>query len=166
MKKIALALALVLAASSVAWAETRTVYGRITHVEPIYSNVYVDVPQTVCYDIEVPVTGRTTASTGDVLAGAIIGGAIGNQFGGGSGKDAATVLGAIIGADVANKNGRSVVTGYRVERECSTQYVSDVQTEISGWTVYYRWNDITGSFNTNRDNYVVGDRIPLNVTVH
>jgi uncharacterized protein YcfJ len=166
MKKLALTLALVILSATVATAETRTVYGRVTHVEPIYTSTYVDVPETVCYDVEVPVTGRTSASTGDVLAGAIIGGAIGNQFGGGSGKDAATVLGAILGADVANKNGRSVVTGYRVERQCSTQYVSDIQNQISGWTVYYRWNDVTGSFNTNRDNYVVGDRIQLNVTVH
>ena len=43
------------------------------------------------------------ASTGDVLAGAIIGGVIGNQFGKGKGNDAATVLGAIIGADTQIK---------------------------------------------------------------
>jgi len=141
-----------------------TVYGRVTYVEPVYTNTYVDVPQTVCYDVQRPVTGRAPASTGDVLAGAIIGGAIGNQFGGGSGKDAATVLGAIIGADAANKNGRQVVTGYTVERQCETQYVSDVQSVISSWNVYYRWNGGAGSFNTVRDNYVVGDRIRLNVT--
>lgn len=36
------------------------------------------------------------------FGGALIGGAIGNQFGGGSGRDVATVLGAIIGASAAN----------------------------------------------------------------
>lgn len=163
MKYLAIALSLIAVPVN---AETVSVYGRITHVEPVYSNTYVDVPQTVCYDVEVPVTSRTRAGTGDVLAGAIIGGAIGNQFGGGSGKDAATVLGAILGADIVNKNGQQVVTGYRYERKCETQYVTDIQHNISGWTVYYRWNDITGSFNTARDNYVVGDRVLLNVTVH
>lgn len=163
MKYIAIALALVATPAS---AEKIAVYGRITHVEPVYSNTYVDVPQTVCYDIEVPVTGRIRSGTGDVLAGALIGGAIGNQFGSGSGNDAATVLGAILGADAASNHGRRVVTGYRYERQCETQYVTDVQETISGWTVYYRWNDLSGSFNTNRDNYVVGDRVLLNVTVN
>ncbi len=37
-----------------------------------------------------------------VFGGALIGGAIGNQFGGGSGQDIATVLGAIIGGSIAN----------------------------------------------------------------
>ncbi len=161
MKYLVTALALL--ATPVA---AETVFGRVTYVEPVYSNTYVDVPQTVCYDVEVPVTGRTQASTGDVLTGAIIGGAIGNQFGGGSGKDAATVLGAIIGADTANKAGRQVVTGYRVERQCKTEYVSDVQNVITAWTVYYRWGNGAGagSFVTNRDDYVVGDTIRLKVT--
>jgi uncharacterized protein YcfJ len=54
----------------------------------------------VCKDVRI----QGQSSTGDTLFGAIIGGAIGNQFGGGKGKDAATILGAIVGADVANKN--------------------------------------------------------------
>ena len=37
-----------------------------------------------------------------VFGGALVGGVIGNQFGGGSGRDIATVLGAIIGGNVAN----------------------------------------------------------------
>jgi outer membrane lipoprotein SlyB len=36
------------------------------------------------------------------FGGALIGGAIGNQFGGGSGRDVATILGAIIGGSTAN----------------------------------------------------------------
>lgn len=37
-----------------------------------------------------------------VFGGALVGGVIGNQFGGGSGRDIATVLGAIIGGNIAN----------------------------------------------------------------
>lgn len=37
------------------------------------------------------------------FGGAVLGGVIGHQFGGGSGQDVATVLGAIIGAGVANQ---------------------------------------------------------------
>ena len=36
------------------------------------------------------------------FGGALIGGVIGNQFGGGSGRDVATILGAIIGGSIAN----------------------------------------------------------------
>lgn len=39
------------------------------------------------------------------FGGALIGGVIGNQFGGGSGRDVATILGAIIGGSIAhNRN--------------------------------------------------------------
>lgn len=38
-----------------------------------------------------------------VFGGALIGGVIGNQFGDGSGQVAATILGGLIGASVANK---------------------------------------------------------------
>jgi len=37
-----------------------------------------------------------------VFGGALLGGAIGNQFGSGSGRDVATILGAVLGASAAN----------------------------------------------------------------
>jgi uncharacterized protein YcfJ len=148
------------------FANTTSVYGRITAVDPIYTDVVVDEPRSYCHTVEVPVYGRTQARPENVIAGAIIGGVIGNQFGNGSGQDLATVLGAIIGADHASRNGQHVVTGYRLEQQCRTEYVRHLRPEVSGWRVYYRWNDVTGNFVTNRDDYRVGDRIHLNVTVH
>jgi len=41
------------------------------------------------------------------FGGALIGGVIGHQFGGGSGQDVATVLGALIGAGIGNRHGDS-----------------------------------------------------------
>ncbi|MGS0675285.1 glycine zipper 2TM domain-containing protein [Shewanella sp. 0m-4] len=41
------------------------------------------------------------------FGGALIGGVIGHQFGGGSGQDVATVLGALLGAGVGNRYGDS-----------------------------------------------------------
>jgi len=38
------------------------------------------------------------------FGGALIGGVIGHQFGGGSGRDVATILGAMIGGSIANNN--------------------------------------------------------------
>jgi uncharacterized protein YcfJ len=140
------------------------VYGRVTRVEPIISETYVDVPRNVCYEVNVPVTRRTGATDADVIAGALIGGVIGNQFGGGSGKDAATVLGVILGANAGSKQTHQTVTGYRIEQQCATEYVTEVDSEITGWTVYYKWNNVRGSFETHRDDYFVGDRIRLNIT--
>lgn len=39
------------------------------------------------------------------FGGALVGGVVGHQFGGGSGQDVATVLGALIGAGVGNRYG-------------------------------------------------------------
>ncbi len=47
------------------------------------------------------------------FGGALIGGVIGNQFGGGSGRDAATILGAVLGGSMAhnrNNQPKKVVT--------------------------------------------------------
>ena len=41
------------------------------------------------------------------FGGAVIGGVIGHQFGGGSGKDVATILGAIVGSSMANNSHKS-----------------------------------------------------------
>ena len=81
-----------------------------------YKTVIEQTPYSVevCKDVQV----RGQASTGDTIFGAIIGGAIGNQFGGGKGKDAATILGAIVGADVANKNSNKPGS---VQRQCQIE---------------------------------------------
>jgi outer membrane lipoprotein SlyB len=51
------------------------------------------------------------------FGGALIGGVIGNQFGGGSGRDVATILGAVIGGSVANNRYKqtNIVTIHLVE---------------------------------------------------
>ena len=79
----------------------------------VYDHYKTVVNQTP-YHVEVCTPGHTTyndsASSADVLFGAILGGVIGNQVGGGSGKDAATILGAILGADITNKRHSGMVT--------------------------------------------------------
>ncbi len=58
------------------------------------------------------------------FGGALIGGVIGNQFGGGSGKDIATVLGAIAGGAMAKNHRQGKVVTIRlvelmIEVECA-----------------------------------------------
>ncbi|ALO33675.1 hypothetical protein CMT41_02310 [Colwellia sp. MT41] len=61
------------------------------------------------------------------FGGALIGGAIGNQFGSGSGRDIATVLGAVIGGSIANNRsqGKTVVihlVELMIELDCAEQH--------------------------------------------
>ena len=144
-------------------------YATITSVKPNYQNVQVPRYRTDCQVNQVPIYGTVKngqASTGDTLLGAIIGGAIGNQVGKGSGKDAATVLGAIIGADVANKKPRTSqqIIGYREEQTCNNVTYYETGEEIKNYTIRYEWRGIQGSTFTY-NNYRVGDRIPVEVTV-
>lgn len=58
------------------------------------------------------------------FGGALIGGVIGNQFGGGSGQDIATILGAVIGGSVANKHNQGKIVVHNlvelmIEVECA-----------------------------------------------
>jgi uncharacterized protein YcfJ len=91
-----------------------------------YKTVIEQTPYRVevCKDVQL----QGQASTGDTIFGAIIGGAIGNQFGGGKGKDAATILGAIVGADVANKNGKKP-GGTQRQCQVETRY-EETQREV------------------------------------
>jgi uncharacterized protein YcfJ len=78
-------------------------YATVLDSYPVYTERYVERYETVCYD---------AVYGGNALSGAIIGGLIGNQFGNGDGRDAMTVLGAIIGADMASRP----TVGQRCER--------------------------------------------------
>ena len=142
-------------------------YATITNVTPNYQTINTPTTQQVCNIVEVPVYGRAggQASTGDTLFGALIGGALGNQVGGGKGKDAATVLGAIIGADVANKrSGSNQIVGYRQEQRCNNVTSYSTQQQIQNYTIRYEWNDIVGKTVTY-NNYRVGDRLPIRVSI-
>lgn len=162
MKSLLLATALTLIATAAVAQE----YATITKVKPNYENVSVPNHRTECRTVEVPIYGgRSQASTGDTILGAVIGGAIGNQVGGGSGKDAATVLGAIIGADVANKKGgKDQIVGYRQEQSCQNITFYETQEQLKNYTITYEWNGIRGRTVTY-NSYRVGDRLPINVSI-
>jgi len=122
--KYGIILTAVLFAQSVLANTTQTtiqVESYVTNVQPLQQETRKIVkPVKSCSIVEVPIYGTTGgAQTGEVLGGAIIGGILGNQVGGGSGKDAATILGAILGADIANKKGgKKVIIGYKQVEQC------------------------------------------------
>ncbi len=129
MKNVISIAAALLMTATASYAEQ--VQGTVVGMKETYRDSIQSVPIETCTNVEVPIyeTRRTgQASSGDALVGAIIGGAIGNQLGNGSGKDAMTVLGAIIGADKVNKKGKeeTVIVGYQQERQCRTTYTNKV----------------------------------------
>ena len=83
-------------------------------------------PVKICEDVKVPIYGvlDRPSSTGEVVAGAAVGGVAGNQFGKGSGKKAMTLLGAILGgSSQANSRKREkVIVDYKTEYQCRTEY--------------------------------------------
>jgi uncharacterized protein YcfJ len=90
-------------------------YARVVAVSPIVQRVRIETPARECWqETEYQTIRHETRSYGPgrggsvntavpTLAGGIIGGVIGHQFGGGSGKDAMTALGAILGAGMGNR---------------------------------------------------------------
>jgi outer membrane lipoprotein SlyB len=63
------------------------------------------------------VNRRNSNNTGAIVLGAVVGGVLGNQVGGGSGKKVATVAGAVAGGAIANNATRDDKrkTYYRIE---------------------------------------------------
>jgi len=134
-------------------------YAVITAVHPIYQNNNVTRYETRCYDVQVPVyQTQRNASDADVLAGAIVGGAIGNQFGNGNGKDAMTVLGAIVGANRASNRTVDQIVGYRIEQQCDNVARSVNEPVISSYHIEYVFNGYTYRQETTQE-YTLGQRV-------
>ncbi len=93
------------------------------------------------------------------LAGAVVGGVIGHQVGGGSGRDIATVAGAAAGGYGGNrleKNYQDKQTETVMEQQCQT--VTDRSEKPAGYSVRYRLGDQESTVRMDHD---PGDRIPV-----
>jgi uncharacterized protein YcfJ len=138
----AIALGLALAAGAASAHGVRYTTARVTAVEPVYETVIVERPYRHCHTEVVERHVRSGSVAGQTLAGAIVGAAIGRQFGGGSGRDALTAIGAVAGSAVANERAlrRQGVTVVRqpVER-CTTEYRREARRQITGYWVDYRY---------------------------
>lgn len=91
--------------------------------------------------------------------GAVAGGVIGHQFGGGRGKDVATVVGALGGGYAGNQIQGSMQQGdtYTTsEQRCKTVY--DKSQKLLGYDVTYKIGDREGKIRMDSD---PGTRIPL-----
>ena len=98
-------------------------------------------------------------------AGAVSGGLLGNQVGGGSGKKAATVAGAVAGGVIGNQVDKRHVGGKvvnRTERQCHTENATSESSRVTGYNVTYRNPD--GTTGTMRMDSKPGTRIAMGTT--
>lgn len=151
-----------------AMAESYTITGTVTGVEPVYRTKTVTTPVQKCWTEEVPVYGYTEGKkdpTGDMLTGAIIGGIIGNNLKGEKGGGAAgAVLGGILGHQNATK-GEQVITGYRTVNKCATHYDDVTEEYLAGYKIQYEALGLKGTISSSR-NRSVGDSIRVNVNIN
>lgn len=101
----------------------------------------VSAPRQECWmeDVPVQVQPQERSNTG-VLLGSIAGGILGNQVGGGRGRNAATLAGAVLGAVTGERlDNPQQQPQYTTQQVRRCRMVSDVQQELSGYKVTYRY---------------------------
>nr|WP_280640203.1 glycine zipper 2TM domain-containing protein [Pseudomonas viridiflava] len=134
-------------------------YADVLAVEPI--NQQIKTPREVCKDVTVtrqaPVKDQHQI-VGSVI-GAVAGGLLGNQIGGGNGKKIATVAGAVGGGYAGNKVQEGMQerdTYTTTQNRCTT--VNDVSDKVVGYNVKYKLNEKVGQVRMERD---PGNQIPV-----
>ena len=113
-------------------------YATVIHSKPVYKQK--NYPQKNCWQEHVSVPSRDH-SLSSTIAGGLIGGVVGHQFGGGHGKDALTIAGAAIGASIghdADKRRQHSSSMVHTTEYCERQ--NKVITELTGYKVKYRYD--------------------------
>ena len=151
MKKFIVALALL---SIGVLASAQEVGKVISSVQVIQQ---VAVPRQVCSQEQAPV--QQNKSGAGAAMGAIAGGVLGNQIGGGNGKTAATMLGIFGGAILGNNIEGAPAPQTQTVQNCTTQNV--FENRVMGYNVTYEFNSKQYSVQLPRD---PGPTIKLNVT--
>lgn len=129
-------------ASGAALAEQYVDQARVLSVTPEYDRV--STPRQECYDEYDngrPYNNRSgDRSYGGAVIGGITGAIVGNQVGGGHGKEAATALGAITGALVGDRmqnRENSETWDTRTAKRCRN--IEQWENRIAGYRVAYEY---------------------------
>ncbi len=169
MKYILAVITAVFMFTNVAHAETterNVVQSVVTH-HYITETIQHRISNRVCNEVDVPIYGNNgKAQTGEVLGGAIIGGILGNQVGGGKGKDAATLSGAIVGADLSNKKGKSkqVIVGHKQQEVCDVVMQQRSVSQVTGYKTYIEFGGNVWQMTTTIP-YTTGEFLSVNVDI-
>ncbi len=148
-----------------AFAGSFTDYATVTSVEKIYKQYRVEKPVEECY-IKETLKNQGDGSATNEIVGAILGGAIGNQFGEGDGKDVMTLAGIVLGAslahdeELANSSGQQIVVSQEV---CETKVKTSFEKRLSHYLVNIIYEGREISFTSKRR--PTDDIIKVRVTV-
>ena len=134
-------------------------YAEVLAVKPVKETI--KTPRQVCEDVTVtrqkPVQDQHKIA--GTAIGAVVGGLLGNQIGGGNGKKIATVAGAVGGGYAGNKvqgNMQANDTYTTTENRCTT--VTDTSEKVVGYDVKYQLDGEEGRVRMASD---PGRRIPV-----
>ena len=137
---------------------------RVTHVEPTYTTVRVSTPQRECSPRSNYRRDKQQTSYTTTIAGSIVGGVVGNQFGGGNGKKIMTVAGALLGGSVGRDLGYQPSDYNRYDRgeACHVTNRYHQEERLDGYRVTYKYQGQTYTTHMDHD---PGRRIPVEVSV-
>ena len=148
-------------------------FARVVRVDPIIDVVERPVSREECWEERVtyreePRYHRSRSDRAPAVLAGIVGGVIGNQFGSGNGRDAATVAGAALGYSLARDSQRRNGSGHyhegrevaRYEPRCETRTEYAREEQVTGYEVTYRYH---GRTYTTVTDYHPGDRIRVEV---
>ncbi len=152
--------------SNPAYANSQYDYAKVLRVQPVTEIVQIPEEQQVCREEPVQYHVAQYRSPVPVIFGSIIGGVIGAQFGGGSGKTLATIAGATIGGAVArdaqyrNHPPQHYTT---LEQRCYLETNWRSEKRVVAWDVDWVYQ---GKTYHTRMNEHPGDRIRVRVNVN
>ncbi|WP_426703221.1 glycine zipper 2TM domain-containing protein [Rhodanobacter sp. Col0626] len=140
-------------------ADNGVKYAKVVSVDPVRSTA--NNPKQVCHDETVTHTAppKDQHRIAGTAIGAVAGGLLGNQVGGGKGKTLATLAGAVGGGYAGNRIEASRQKGQvttSVERKCST--VNNTSSKVVGYDVRYVYNGVTRTVRMDHD---PGDRVQV-----
>ncbi len=120
-------------------------YARVRSVTPIVKTIERRIPHKSCRNERVRYS-RASSNT-PIILGGIIGAAIGNQVGHHKsnkrvGVIAGSILGAAIGNDIRN-NSSYQYSDYGTERRCHKKYDIQLEEQVVGYNVKYRYHGET-----------------------
>jgi len=145
-------------------------YAKVVKVTPIYREIRVTTPVKQCWSKPVNYSKKDRTMNypaGATLAGGLIGGVIGHQFGKGRGKALATAAGTFIGAQIGHNSSKGHFqkasfdrhTGY--EKHCEITNRVSYEEVVDSYKVSYRYK---GKRYQTTMPYDPGKKIKLKIT--
>lgn len=135
-------------------------YARVVSVTPVREQA--SAPQQVCHD-EVVTVHKPVQDTHQIAGtaiGAVAGGLLGNQVGGGKGRTLATVAGAVGGGYAGHEiqaNHQANATQQVTQRRCNT-VPGNGGDKVVAYDVSYEYNGVTRTVRMDHD---PGDRLQV-----